>query len=482
MKGPLIWSTASSVGAQLVSFVTFVVLARTLGTETFGLVALASSIIDLLLILSSAGIADAVIQRKELDEDDAATAFWTNMALGAAFFLLTLALANPIAAFYQRPDLEPVVQALALVFPLTSLGSTHNARLTREMNFRALAIRSVTATVAGALVGITLAFAQFGAWALVGQRLVMAAMLVLLAWTATRWVPRIAFRRTSFVGFIRFGGYLSLSQLFIMLNGRIAELLSGIFLGTGTVAFIRAGGRVIDVLNQLTFAPFHTISMPLQARVQHDPAQYAALYVQLSRVSGIIMFPSFLGVFALATPIVSVVFGSGWEQAADAMRILCLAVFPLQFNVLFLAALTASGRGRTVLLWSTSQAALGVTLVLAVAPFGWEAMLGVNVLRAYLLLPVALFLQARLLGASPLQVLRGIRPPATSALAMAALVAAADWAATPLLPPFARLVLLVPIGALLFAGVYLLQDRSGILLFRQLLKARGAARGASPPD
>ncbi|MEH3038232.1 MAG: lipopolysaccharide biosynthesis protein [Sphingomonas adhaesiva] len=482
VKAPLFWSTASSVGAQLVSFVAFAVLARTLGAETFGLVALAASVVDLLLILSSAGIADALVQRATLDEDEAATAFWANMALGLAFCVLVLALAEPIADFYHRPELAPVVRALALVFLLTPLGVMHNARLTRDMNFRALAFRNVAANVTGAVVGIVMALMHFGAWALVGQRLVMATVLAVLAWTATRWVPRLVFRAGAFMSFLRFGGYLSLSQLFIMLNGRIAELLSGVYFGPGVVAFIRAGGRVIDVLNQLTFAPFHQIAMPMQARVQHDPVQRNAVYVQLSRMSALFMFPCFMGVFALAPPIVEVVFGPGWGGASDAMRILALAVVPLQVNVLFIAALAAAGRSKLVLGWSIGQAALGIALVVAVAPWGWEAMLAVNVVRAYLLLPLAMILQRRVLGVGIMVVLRSVRPAAVSAVAMAAAVGLADTALTPALSALLRLVLLVPAGGAIFFAAYLLQDRSGIAMIRQFVQNRRLPIDPSPAD
>lgn len=475
VRGSLLWSGLSGAGAQLVSFAAFAALARTLGRDTFGLVALAGTMVDLLLVLSSAGIADALVQRPELAEEDADTAFWANLALGLAFCGVALALAGPIARAYRRPDLEPVVRALSLVFVLTPLGATHAAVLTRRMDFRALAARNMAANLLGAGVGVGLAAAGCGAWALVGQRLALAGALAALAWRAARWTPRPAFRPAALAAFMRFGGFLSVSQLLVMLNGRVAELLGGAFAGPGAVAVLRAGARAVDALNQLTFAPFHQVSMPMQARVQHDPAARDAVHVQLSRASALLMFPTFLGLGALAPPVTVLLFGPGWAGAATAVRLMTLAVFPLQFNVLFIAALTAAGRSRLVLGWSAAQAALGVAMALAASPWGWEAMLGANVLRAYLLLPCALWTQTCVLGVAVGPVVRSVRPAGLAALAMAAAVAALEHATAGRIGPAAQVALLVPVGVALFGGLLLAQDRTGPAALRDLWRARRAA-------
>ena len=58
------------------------------------------------------------------------------------------------------------------------------ALLAREMQFARLELRQIAATLTGAAVGIGLAVADKGAWAIVGQILAEATMSTLLLWVA----------------------------------------------------------------------------------------------------------------------------------------------------------------------------------------------------------------------------------------------------------------------------------------------------------
>jgi O-antigen/teichoic acid export membrane protein len=471
----LLWSTISSVGSQFITFITFAILARTLGTSAFGLVALATVIIDLLQVVSSAGIGEAVVQRHSLSEKDADTAFWANFVLGIFFFAIMLVAAPLIASAYHQPQLEHLVQALAFTFLLTPLGAIHTARLTRELRFKSIAGRNFMAAIVGAAVGIPMAFNGFEAWSLVAQRIASAVALVGSVWFAFPWRPRFHLDMARLGEFLGFGGNLCASQLLVQLNGKAAELISGFFLGPAAVGVMRAGARCIDMLNQLTFTPFQQIAMPIQARAQSDPGSRQSAYLELSRLSSFIMFPAFLGCFALADPIIHVVFGPEWREAADAVRILSLLVVALQINALVVSGLAAAGQSRAVLGWSATQTLLGIAAAFAVAPFGWRAMLAAHVARAYLLTPVGFFLLYRSLRLSPNQVFKTLRPAAISAVIMAGLIFFLTRQLQGVVPPILILMLMPPTGALIYVSLLFYQDRETLQRLITLVKARRAA-------
>jgi len=79
---------------------------------------------------------------------------------------MTIAAAPLIAKLFGQPSLTPIVAALASIFAITPLGAIHTAILTRELRFRSVAARNIAASLAGAAVGLPLAFLGFGAWAL----------------------------------------------------------------------------------------------------------------------------------------------------------------------------------------------------------------------------------------------------------------------------------------------------------------------------
>lgn len=469
---PLVWTTVSSIGTQALAFATFAILARLLGASTFGLVAMAALVIDLLLVISGAGINEAVVQRRSLDETDADTAFWANLACGVLFTFITIGFAPLISLFFSQPALTRVIIALSSTFAITPLGAIHTARLTRNLQFRSVAIRNLVAALAGAAVGLPMALAGFGVWALVAQRIAFASALVLAVWITYPWMPRLRFRRETCVEMIRFGGYLGLSRTLNQLNIRSAELISGALIGPMAVAFIRAGSRVMEVLNQITYTPFQQVSMPILARAAHEKATLRDSYLQLSRLSSFLMFPAFLGCVAIANEIVALVFGPGWEPVADAIRIFACAVVASQMNNLIISAIAASGETRKVLSWTTLQIVVGIAAAGVAARWGWQAMLMTGVARGYLVLPYGFHLLRKHAAITFRDVMTSLRPALSSSCLMAVIVIIGVHRCENWMAKSTILATWLPIAAVIYLAAFMAQDRTIFVQLRKMVQAR----------
>jgi O-antigen/teichoic acid export membrane protein len=474
--GSITWSAVSTIGAQFISFLVFAILARILGSREFGLVALAALVVDLMQVVSAGGLAEAVIQRPNLQDEEADTAFWLNVLSGLIFFTVGLAVVHPIANAFHQPALSKVLNVLCLLFLITPIGGVHQAIMMRNLDFKGLAYRNILANTCSGVVGVGMAFAGFGVWALVAQRLCAAVALVVLVWFFSGWKPQRRFEIGAVRKLLSFGLNLMFSQLLVQLNARTVEIITGASVGPSAVAFIRAGSRCVDTLSQVTFTPFHQVVLPLQARVAGDVAATRATYGQLSRTSSIIMFPAFFGLMAVAGPLVLIIFGSSWAPSADAIQIVAITVLPLQFNVLMLSSLAAAGRPRVVLAWSIVQVLVGVSAIVASAHLGWRWMLVANVARSYALLPIGFFVLFRATGIGPWLVLRSMGPAAVSASLMGAALIACDRAALTSMSAIPRLAILVGLGAALYVTLGLLLDRKLITEAKAFFRLRSVAR------
>ncbi|AOR79108.1 lipopolysaccharide biosynthesis protein [Novosphingobium resinovorum] len=469
---PLFWSTASSLGTQALSFLTFAILARLLGAPAFGLVAMAALVIDLLLTLSTIGMNEAVVQRRSLTEEDADTAFWANLACGLLCCVVTVAAAPLLARLFDQPELAPIVAALASIFAITPLGTIHTARLQRELRFRSVAARSLAASLAGALVGLPLALAGFGAWALVGQRIGASAAMAVSAWISTGWMPRPRFKCAACRDMMRFGVHLGIAGTLNQINIRSAEVISGILVGPAAVAFIRAGSRIVEVLNQVTYAPFQQIALPVLARTAHDLQAMRTTYLRMSRLSAFVMFPAFFGTLALSRQVVDLVFGPGWEPVADAIRIFACAVVPSQMNTLVVAAIASAGESRTVLAWTSTQIVLGLAAAAAVHDWGWQAMLMTGVVRGYLVLPYGLYLLRKRLEIPFRDVFASLRPALTSSALMVVLILACVRTSEASISPLGIIAFALPSGVVTYVGSYIWQDPAILVQARDMLRSR----------
>ncbi|HEX5578717.1 MAG TPA: oligosaccharide flippase family protein, partial [Candidatus Limnocylindria bacterium] len=185
----LTWTIVNTWGEQALNLVVFIVLARLLTPVDFGLVALAAVFVAFAQLFVDQGLGDALVQRRELTGIHIDTAFWVAMATGALLTIAGIVLAYPIGALLGEPDLVPILQALSLTFVFVAMSSIQMALLRRALAFRSLAIRAIVAAFVGGVVGIALALAGAGAWALVGQQLAAAIASVVALWRGSPWRP-----------------------------------------------------------------------------------------------------------------------------------------------------------------------------------------------------------------------------------------------------------------------------------------------------
>jgi O-antigen/teichoic acid export membrane protein len=463
MATAAMWAGISSAGNQILSLVVFILIARLVTPSEFGVVALAVLLIDLTQIVSGAGLSEAAIQRRELEEKTADTAFWANLGFGMLFACTALLLAAPVAALFATPELEHVIDLLSVTFLITGLGNIHTARLIRNFGFRALAARNLIASLLSGSVGIGVAVAGGGADALVAQRIVAVLCMTLISWWSFRWIPRLRFDPRAFRELTSYGLRNTGAQLVVQTNGFMLELMTGLLLGPAAVGMLRIARRSIDTLTQLTIASFEKTVLPVLARVQSDRAAGQAAYLGLSRLSAFVSFPAFVGTFCVAPIAVTLLFGEQWAEAGLLMQVVCLAFVGLQLTTPLPAALGAAGHPGDALVYSSVQLVLTVVLLRIGAEFGLAGMIAFNALRGYLALPLGLHLLRRRTGITARMVLGSIARPLAAALLMAVPVELASRLLLPLLPAWAVLLACTAVGAVAYLGLSLLFNRSMVI-------------------
>lgn len=375
--------TAVTVGAQGVRFVlqmaALVVLARLLDPTDFGLVAMVAAVIGVAEIVRDFGLSSAAVQAPTLSRDERTNLFWANTGLGTASSLVALALTPLIAAMYDEPLLRQVVPALAGVFLLSGLATQYRADLGRSLRFGALATADVVSHGVGVAVAIALAALGAGFWALVAQQLVTPAVALVMVAVQAGWLPRWWQRGVSIRHFFRFGAHLLGTQLLGYGTKHIDTVAIGVALGAAPVGFYsRAYQLVMTPLNQVN-TPLTRVALPVLSRVHEDPERFAGA-VRRTQLVGCYVTATMLAVVAgLATPIVDVVLGAGWEPVAPILAVLAVGGVFRSVSQLSYWMFVASGRPAAQLrLDRWAQPLMMATIVLGVV---WGA-IGVAVAHA----------------------------------------------------------------------------------------------------
>ena len=96
-----IWRFAERCGAQLVTFIVSIVLARILTPSDYGTIALVTVFTTILQVFIDSGLSTALIQKKNADDLDFSSVFYFNFVICIILYLIMFVSAPFIADFYK---------------------------------------------------------------------------------------------------------------------------------------------------------------------------------------------------------------------------------------------------------------------------------------------------------------------------------------------------------------------------------------------
>jgi PST family polysaccharide transporter len=360
----------AQVAQTVLSLGTIVVLARLLTPQEFGLIAMVTSVMGLLRIFGDGGLSTATIQSVTITHAQVSNLFWTNLALGTCVGLSLVLLAPAVAWYYQEPRLVDITVALAIVFVFTSGAVQHMALMKRQMRFASIAAVQILSAIAGAVVGIAMAWGSLGYWALVGMQVATGAMMFCLSWYFSKWSPQRPRRSEGMRTLLNFGANLTASGFLWSLARGTDGLLIGRFLGAAPLGlYSRAQALVVRPLEQFV-SPFESLVVPVLSRVQGDPGRYRRIALEVFDTVAIVTFPFAGMLMPLARPLTLVLLGPQWKEAGEVLAAFALVALYTPAASLSSCLLASQGRGRDVVRLGVVAGAATLIAFLVGLPFG----------------------------------------------------------------------------------------------------------------
>ena len=420
-KGVL-WSVIQKWGREIVTFLTFIALSRMLPPEAFGLVALATVFTAFIQIFLDQGFSAAIMQRAELESEHLDTAFWTSVLTGVVLAIAGIALAGVVAAFFNEPRLAPVLRWLSISFIVIALSSTQIAILQRELAFKNLAARSLTAVVAGGIVGVAMAYAGYGVWSLVGMNLAKGLVAAIVLWRVSDWRPGFHFSVKHFKELFSFGVTILGNKILVFFNRRSDDFLIGYFLGPVMLGYYTVGYRLLLLMIRVVTGITNSVAFPTFSRIQHKPERMRGAFYNVTQYTSLLAFPAFIGMAVLAPQLVEAFFGEKWAPSVPVMQILAL-IGILQSVVVFNGSvIKASGKPSwyfgVVLLTSV----LSVIGFLIAVRWGIAAVAASFVIVSYLVAPVSFIAIRKLIQVDFKTYLKQFVAPISASLIMIAVL------------------------------------------------------------
>jgi lipopolysaccharide exporter len=447
------WLALSYGGSQLVTLVVTAVLAHRLDPASFGLAALAGTVLMIVSILQESGLGVALIQRRTDVEEAAASVLVFSTVLSVALYGVAFLLAPLVASLLHTPRLVAVIRVLALVLVVRAPAAATGAVIERDLLYRLRAKGELGGVALQAAVSIALAFAGAGVWSLVFGQLAgqLAQSAIFWGVTPIRPSPRRASWRI-LRELARFGRYVTAANLVAVVDGNADTVTVGRLFSPGAVGAYNLAWRLANIPATGLGYIVGRVMLPAYSSLGDDVTAFRAAFVANVRRVALVSLPLALAILVAAKPIVLGLFGDQWHAAVVPLQVLAVFGLVRSFASTTGAVFQAAGRPELVLWISVWHLAVLVCALAVLAPpLGVPGVAAAMTIAAVASLVPSYVFAFKILDLRVATLARELERPSLCALPLVGGLTLVELAIAGV-PPAMQLAILAVAGALIFTA------------------------------
>lgn len=344
-----IWQLLQKTVGQLLSFVVTVILARLLLPSDYGVVALASMFNVLVGIFISGSMDAALIQKKDADELDYNTVFYSSLFMSFVIYAVVFLGAPVLADIYDNPLVTPLMRVLALGMPIGALAMVQNATVSRQLQFKKFFYASLVGQVISAAVGIAMAYGGYGPWALVAQNMISGITNTVVMFFLVSWHPRLMFSFARFRQLFDFAWKKTAAGFIGTLCFQLKGYLIGYKYTMADLAYFNRGDGLPDMVMNNINGSINSVLFPALSKMSDDPDALRRGVRRAMMTSSYVLTPLLLGLAAVSPQVVLLLYTDRWAPAIPFMQVACLTACMTVLNTANLQAFYAIGCSGEVL-------------------------------------------------------------------------------------------------------------------------------------
>ena len=294
----MVWSAFGSFSSQGISFIIGIILARILMPSDYGLIGMLAIFFAFSNMIIESGFANALIQKIDRTESDFSTIFYFNLLVSIIIYLILYSTAPLIASFYNTPELLLLTRILSLNLLIGSLSIVQQVRLKILFDFKSIALITVISVIFSGILGVVLAYLNFGVWALVAQNLSAALIKTLLLFYFNKWYPKIVFNINSLKQLFGFSSKLLIAGLVSTIVNNLYSILIGKIFTPKEVGYYTRARQYPELLSNTITTILQGVTYPILTSLQNERERMISVYGRLMRVTVFFVIP-FLTLFAI---------------------------------------------------------------------------------------------------------------------------------------------------------------------------------------
>ena len=317
---------------------------------------------------------NALIQKKDADDLDFSSVFYFNLSMCLLLYICMFFAAPLIAAFYNMPDLTPVVRVLSLTLIISGVKNIQQAYVSRNMLFKKFFFATLGGTLGAAVIGIWMAWKGYGVWALVAQHLFNATLDTIILWVTVKWRPKRAFSLERLKGLFSYGWKLLVSALLDTGYSNLRSLIIGKLYTSADLAFFNRGKQFPNLIVTNINTSIDSVLLPTMSKEQDNRDRVRDMTRRAIKTCTFIMMPLMMGLAVCAVPLIRIVLTDKWLPAAFFLRVFCFTFAFYPIHTANLNAIKAMGRSDLFLKLEVIKKIVSISALISTMFISVEAM------------------------------------------------------------------------------------------------------------
>ncbi|MCK9194014.1 MAG: lipopolysaccharide biosynthesis protein [Nevskia sp.] len=412
------WATVAQVGKLCIQLSGILILSRLLPPADFGLMSMAMVISGLANLLRDMGMASAIIQRDSISSELLSTIFWTSVIFGTGVGVLVASGSSAVAELFKAPNLAPVLVAMAIVFPITSAGSAHQAILERRSDFRSIAAVEIASASLGLIAAISSALYGLGALSFALQQIVTSLASLISLRKVSGFSPCRTWSLDQLRSIWRYSSALSAFNIVNYFARNADNFLIGRYLGATELGLYSMAYRIMLLPIQNVSTSISRALFPSLSRAQNDLDALRKTYLSAIQIIAYISAPLMAGLWVLSDQFVALFFDEKWAKVAELLMWLAPVGFYQSISTTLGVLYQATGHARPLFATGTVVSAAFVVAIWLGLPSGTVGVVSYYAI-AHLIIFLPLFgVPFHLVGIKFYDLFASTIKPTTSAIIM----------------------------------------------------------------
>lgn len=320
----VLWESFGRFTTLGIQFIVTILIARFLSPSDFGIIGLLTVFISLGQILLDSGFSQALIQKKDADNNDFSSVFFLNVIIATFLYLLLFIISPYIAAFYKFSDLKDYARVLFLIIPINSFGLIQNVIIQKELNFKITATANLLSAIFSGLVGVVMAYLGYGIWALVWQQISMNASKTLLYILKRRWIPIFTISISAIEKMFTFSMNLMLHSLVNVIMKNIYILVIGKYFPIVQVGYFTQADKLQEISGSTISQIIIKVSFPALIQKRDNANLLKEAYAKIFATSMYFVTPIMVFLILAGEPLFRLLLTDKWLPAVPYFQILCI--------------------------------------------------------------------------------------------------------------------------------------------------------------